>query len=197
MKLPKIEINAPVIIWYTGICFMTLLFGYATDNHLTDVFFTCYRTSLSDPMMYVRMLSYVFGHSDISHYVNNFFLITLIGPMLEEKYGSKRLLYMMLITAAVGGAANLTVTALMNTAIGLRGASGIAFMMIILCSCTSVKSGKIPLTMLLVAVIYIGQEILAGVTVKDNVSQMTHILGGICGIFFGLYYNSKGIQHSA
>ena len=197
MKLPKIEINAPVIIWYTAICFLVLLFGYATGNHSTDAFFTCYRTSISDPMMYVRMLSYVFGHSDISHYVGNFFLITLIGPMLEEKYGSKRLLGMMLITGAVGGAAYLLVTALNQTTAGLRGASGIAFMMIVLCSCTSVKSGKIPLTMILVVVIYIGQEVLAGVTVRDNISQMTHILGGICGIFFGLYYNSKGIQKSA
>lgn len=153
--------------------------------------FTCYRTAGSDIMMYVRMVSYVFGHTDISHYMNNFFLITLIGPMLEEKYGSKRLVGMMAITALVGGIANLLVTTS-----GLLGASGIAFMMIILCSCTSVTSGKIPLTLMIVVVIYIGQEIIAGVTTMDNVSQLTHILGGVCGIAFGLYYNEKGIPKS-
>jgi membrane associated rhomboid family serine protease len=186
MKIPKIEVNAPVIIWYTVISFVILLFGYATGNKSTDLIFTCYRTTLTDPMMWLRMVSYVFGHSDISHYVGNFFLITLLGPMLEEKYGSKKLLLMMFLTALIGGAANVILT----TA-GLRGASGIAFMFIILCSCTSVKSGKIPLTLVLVVVIYIGQEILTGVTTTDNISQTTHILGGICGIVFGLYYNRE------
>lgn len=184
MKNLKIEVNAPVIIWYTVISFVILLFGYATGNASTDKLFTCYRTTLSDPMMYVRMITYVFGHADASHYMNNFFLITLLGPMLEEKYGSKHLFYMMLTTAAVGGIFNLLLTSK-----GLLGASGIAFMMIILCSCTSVKSGRIPLTLLLVVVIYIGQEIITGIVSNDNVSQLTHILGGICGMLFGLYYN--------
>ncbi|MDE6776773.1 MAG: rhomboid family intramembrane serine protease, partial [Oscillospiraceae bacterium] len=182
-KLPKIEVNAPVIIWYTVISFIVLLFGYATSKTSTMSIFTCYRTSPKDIMMYIRLVTYVFGHADISHYMNNFFLITLIGPMLEEKYGSKRLLIMMIITALIGGIVNILVTTS-----GLLGASGIAFMMIILCSCTSVKSGKIPLTLMIVVVIYIGKEIVSGVTTMDNVSQLTHILGGICGIIFGLYY---------
>lgn len=186
VKLPKIELNAPVIVWYTVISFVVLLLGYATGHEITDSMFTCYRTEASDPMMWIRMLTYAFGHSDITHFVNNFFLITLIGPMLEEKYGSKVLFWMMLATALVGGAANLLLTAS-----GLRGASGIVFMFIILCSCTSVQSGKIPLTLVLVVAIYIGQEIVTGVTSEDNVSHMTHILGGLCGIGFGLYYNSK------
>ncbi len=186
MKLPKIEINAPVVIWYTVISFAVLLLGYATGHETTTLMFTCYRTELSDPLMWIRMLTYVFGHSDATHFINNFFLITLLGPMLEEKFGSKRLLQMMLLTALVGGAANLLLTTS-----GLRGASGIVFMFIILCSCTTVQSGKIPLTLVLVVVIYIGQEIITGVTAVDNVSHMTHILGGFCGIVFGLFYNSR------
>ena len=97
-ELPKIEVNSPVIIWYAGIAFVILLFGYATDGTSTMELFTCYRTSVSDPMMYIRLITHVLGHSDISHYLSNFFLIMLIGPMLEEKYGSQKLIYMMLIT---------------------------------------------------------------------------------------------------
>lgn len=185
-ELPKIEVNSPVIIWYAGIAFVILLFGYATGGTSTMELFTCYRTSLSDPLMYFRLISHVLGHSDISHYLSNFFLIMLIGPMLEEKYGSQKLIYMMLITALVTGIVNVLITP-----DGLRGASGIAFMMIILCSCTSFRNGKIPLTMIIVVAIYIGQEVIAGVTVKDNISQLTHIVGGVCGIVFGMYYNKK------
>ncbi|MBE6851302.1 MAG: rhomboid family intramembrane serine protease [Ruminococcus sp.] len=186
IQIPKIEFNAPVVVWYSVISFVILLFGFATNNQSTDAFFTCYRTDPSDPMMWLRMVSYVLGHSDMSHYVGNFFLIILLGPMLEEKYGSKVLLLMMFLTAAVGGIVNVLLTTS-----GLRGASGIVFMFIILCSFTSVQSGRIPLTMVLVVIIYIGQEIVNGVIAADNISQLTHIIGGICGICFGLYYNNR------
>ena len=191
MKLPfkKIEINSPAILGYAAISFIVLIFGYATLGNSTKALFTCYRTSIADPMMYLRLITHVFGHADISHYLNNFFLIMLIGPMLEEKYGSKRLIYMMFITAVVAGIVNVLISS--N---GLLGASGIVFMMIVLCSFTSVKSGKIPLTMIIVVIIYIGQEIITGIAVKDNISQLSHILGGMCGIGFGLYYNQHGIQ---
>lgn len=183
MKLPKIEFNSPVIISYTVLAFIVLMFGYATGGASDTAVFSCYRTSLTDPMMYVRAITYVLGHSDINHYVNNFFMIALIGPMLEEKYGSKRLLEMMFVTALVGGLANILLTKS-----ALMGASGIVFLFIVLCSCTSVSNGKIPLTLVIVVVIYIGQEILNGVLKSDNVSQLTHILGGVCGIIFGVYY---------
>mgnify|MGYP002855819334 FL=1 len=188
-KLPQIEFNAPVIVWFTIISFVALLFGYATGGNSTSMLFTCYRTKLLDPLMYVRMFTYVIGHADVTHFVNNFTTIILIGPMLEEKYGSKRLLGMMAITAFVGGLVNVVFT---NH--GLVGASGIVFMFIILCSWTSVASGKIPLTMIFVVCIYIGQEILTGLTVQDNVSQVTHILGGVCGIIYGMYYNQHRIK---
>ncbi len=186
LKLPKIEFNAPVIITYTILCFIILMFGYATGGNSTMKVFTCYRTSLTDPMMYVRAITYVFGHKDMSHFFSNFSLIVLAGPMLEEKYGSKRLVMMMAVTALIGGIANLLLTP--N---GLLGASGIVFLFIILASCTSFKSGSIPLTLLLVAVIYIGQEIVTGITARDSISQLTHILGGGCGVFFGLYFNRE------
>ena len=38
----------------------------------------------------------------------------------------------------------------------------------------------------LVAVFYIGGEIIDGLFLKDNVSQLTHIIGGVCGGAFGL-----------
>lgn len=189
MKLPKIELNAPVIVWYTILSFVVLMFGYATDGKSTMMLFTCYRSKLSDPLMYIRALTYVFGHQNITHYVSNFSMIALAGPMLEEKYGSKKLLSMMAVTALVGGIANLALTDA-----GLLGASGIVFLFIILASCTSVKSGSIPLTMVLVVVIYIGQEILTGLTSADNISQLTHILGGVCGIVFGLRFNRESAK---
>ena len=106
--------------------------------------------------------------------------------MLEEKYGSKLLFEMMFITAVITGLAN---NMLFPT--GLLGARGIVFMMIILSSVTSVKEGKIPLTLIVVVILYLGEQVAAGIFSADNISQLTHIVGGVCGGVFGMMMNKK------
>ena len=39
--------------------------------------------------------------------------------------------------------------------------------------------------MILVVIFYLGGELLDGLTTSDNVSQLTHIVGGLCGLIFG------------
>jgi len=115
--------------------------------------------------------------------MGNFTLILLLGPILEEKYGSQHLLFLILAAAFITSILN---TILFNT--GLLGASGIVFLFILLASFTTFKTGEIPLTFLLVFVIFVGQEVL-GVLRQDNISQFAHILGGILGSFFGFQFN--------
>ncbi|MBP3460468.1 MAG: rhomboid family intramembrane serine protease [Lachnospiraceae bacterium] len=124
--------------------------------------------------------------ANLSHYINNMMMLLLAGPMLEEKYGSRLLLEMILITAFVTGIVNV-----MLFPTGLLGASGIVFMMIILSSVTSVKEGKIPLTLIVVVILYLGEQIAAGILSADNISQLTHIVGGVCGGIFGLLLQNK------
>ena len=111
--------------------------------------------------------------------------ILLLGPMLEEKYSSKNILKVFLITALV--------TALINyiffPGVGLCGASGIAFAFIVMTSFTGFRSGDIPLTFLLVAAVFIGQQVYEGITLQDNISHMAHIVGGIIGAIVGFRWN--------
>ena len=113
--------------------------------------------------------------------------ILLLGPMLEEKYGSVRLVAVMAVTALVTGLINN----LLFGNVALCGASGIVFAFILLTSFTSFKEGEIPLTFILVAVIYLGQQIVDGITVRDNISNLSHILGGIVGGAAGYVLNRK------
>jgi membrane associated rhomboid family serine protease len=131
---------------------------------------------------YFRLFSHVIGHGDAQHLVNNFVFILLLGPILEEKYGSRALLYMIMLTAFITGVLNII---LFDT--GLMGASGIVFMMILLSSIVNVRSGHIPLTFILVVVVFIGQELL-NIFNDDKISQFAHIAGGICGAVFGFNY---------
>ena len=87
------------------------------------------------------------------------------------------------------------VTALVNFIlfpnIGLCGASGVVFAFILLASFTGFKEGELPLTFILVAAIFLGQQVVEGITVRDNISNMAHIAGGIVGAAFGYFLNRK------
>ena len=67
-------------------------------------------------------------------------------------------------------------------------------MLIILSAFTNMKKGEIPLTLIIIAAIYLGQEIYAGITVEDNVSHFGHICGGVSGLGFGTWFYKKKFE---
>ena len=79
----------------------------------------------------------------------------------------------------------------------LLGASGIVFMMILLASFTNFRKGEIPLTFILVMIVYLGREVYNAVAAQvtpgstNNISQFAHIIGGLVGSFFGFLSPSK------
>ena len=71
----------------------------------------------------------------------------------------------------------------------LMGASGIVYMLIFLASTSGSRSGEIPLTLVAVAALYLTQEILGGLFSADNISHLSHIVGGVCGAAMGLFWH--------
>ena len=183
----RITFNAPVTLSFALISLAVLLLQNILGRNFTYTFCCAYRSSLLNPLTYLRLFTHVLGHSGFSHYSGNMLLLLLLGPILEEKYGSKTLFTMLLLTSAIEG---IIITTFFNVAI--MGASGIVFMFIILASVVNVKQGEIPLTFIIVAVLYIGREVINGIVLSDNVSQLAHIIGGACGgIFGGLMSNNR------
>ena len=175
--------NSILILTFFFVSFIVLMLKYITLGKSNDILFSTYRSSIYNPLTYVRMFTHVLGHADWKHFSNNFLYILLIGPMIEEKYGTYNLLIMILITAGVTG--------LINSIIGRKkilGASGIVFMLIIMSSFVNIETKKIPITLVLIFIFYIVNEIIEGVFKKDKVSHMGHIIGAICGTIFGFLY---------
>ncbi|MCB0311732.1 MAG: rhomboid family intramembrane serine protease, partial [Calditrichaeota bacterium] len=88
------------------------------------------------------------------------------------------------------------VTGLLNTFFFpsfLLGASGIVFMMIILGSFTNVKRGGIPLTFILVLILFLGQEIYNAFE-ENSISEFAHVVGGVCGSIFGFVQNGNNAK---
>lgn len=176
-----IRFNAPVILTFALLSLLALLLGNWTNGAATHQYFSVYRSSLSDPLTYVRFIGHVLGHADYEHYMGNMLLLLLVGPGLEEKYGSGTMVWMILVTALVTGLVHFV----FFPGSALLGASGVVFMMIVLSSFTAMRRGEIPVTLILVVIFYLGGEIMGGLFKKDNISQITHIVGGLCGLIFG------------
>jgi membrane associated rhomboid family serine protease len=188
-KFPlKPTYNSPVILTFALLACLVMVANSLTGGQLTASLFATYPGfRLASPIFYFQLISHVLGHRDWAHLTSNFAVILLIGPILEEKYGSANLIKMMLITALVTGLLN---AALFST--GLMGASGLVFMMVLLASFTNHKEGEIPLTFILVLVLFLAKEVVQAFS-KDDISQFAHILGGIFGSLFGFF---RGPKHS-
>ncbi|QTA85231.1 rhomboid family intramembrane serine protease [Desulfonema magnum] len=176
----RIQYNSPVILTFSIIVVMIHLVNSVLIHEFTLRYFVV-RPSMSflNPPDYFRLVSHVLGHGSWRHLFSNLTYILLLGPLLEEKYGSLTILVMMLFTAFFTGIINVLVFST-----GLFGASGIVFMLIILGSIADIKQGTVPLTFILVAGIFIGTEVFNAFR-GDNISQMAHIVGGSMGAAFG------------
>ena len=182
----RIQYNSPLILTYALLSLAALGLDHATQGISNVLLFSIYRSPLTDPLLYLRMIGHVLGHASLAHYFDNVVLILLIGPMLEEKYGSKWLGIMMLVTALVTGLLFLAVSEH-----ALIGGSGLVFMLILLSSFTNLQRGRIPVTLILAVVIFIGREVVTSAATQTNISHLTHIIGGICGAVFGYVFNKK------
>ena len=182
----RITLNSPVILGFTALCLVALGLDWLTDGRATDLLFCTHRASLLDPLTYVRFFGHVLGHAGWDHLLNNLMYILILGPMLEEKYGSRNMLILMGATALITGLINF----IFFPHVYLYGASGVVFAMILLSSFTEIEQHSIPATFILVAVLYIGQQVNEAIAMHDDISQMSHIAGGITGAALGFLLNS-------
>lgn len=177
------QYNSPVILTYFFVSLIVLFLSKITNKKSNTKFFSTARGSIFNPLTYLKLFTHILGHDSWTHFRNNFLYILLIGPMVEEKYGSLILLKMIIITALL--------TALINLIIGnkrILGSSGISFMLILLSSLANIQTNKIPITLILILIFYVVSEIIDGIFKKDNISHISHIIGAITGVIFGYYF---------
>ena len=184
-KKLKIKYNSPVSLSFVILCFGVTIAGIITNGYITETFFSVYRGSLDDILSIIRLISHVIGHVGMNHFMSNAMYILLLGPMLEEKHGSKVMFGVIIFTAIATG----IIHCLLWENIILCGASGIVFAYIVLSSFTAFKEGEIPLTFILVVTLFIGTEVYTGIIMQDNISNISHIIGGVTGAIVGYTFN--------
>lgn len=179
----KIRYNSPVVLTYAILALVCL--ALPVSQFLGMSLASPSRPAFSDPVFYARLFTYVLAHAGWTHFKGNLIMILLLGPLLEEKYGSWLIFEMMAITA---GATALISALVFHTS--LVGGSGLVFMMILLSSFSNFRDREIPLAFILVAVIYIGSE-LTQLLKEDQISHFGHLAGGFFGAGFGFLRGRK------
>jgi rhomboid protease GluP len=179
-----VELSSPITLGYALIALLVLILSFLTGGGSTRALFSVYRAPMSEILFYPRLFLHVLGHTDFGHYLTNMSLLLVLGPLVEKHYGKGRFLLMIAITALVSGVFHI----LLSGGTALMGASGVVFMLIILSAAAGRARGKVPLTLLLVAVFYLGRELYFGIFIRDNISRLSHVVGGLCGIAFGMRF---------
>lgn len=149
--------------------------------------------SLLHPLTWLTLFTWPFVHADTAHLTGNLMFFLLLSPGLEKKQGSAEFLFCLGLTAVVAGLGHL---AFGGNQTSLIGASGWVFMMIILSTFTTDEPGTVSIPTIVVAVLYGWREIKEAFS-PNQVSQLAHALGGLCGLAFGLLGSGQRIRERA
>jgi rhomboid protease GluP len=180
----RVIYNAKFTLTFCLLSLAVLLLNMLTGG-LVNNFFGL--SSSLNIIEFYQLISYTLCHADFQHFIGNILLLLMLGPILEEKYGTKLLTLMTLFTAFVTGLLNVL---LFDS--GIIGASGIVFMFIVLSSVVNMKQKEIPLTFIFIVLIYVGGEVINSFN-ADNISQFAHIIGGIIGGGLGFLFSRKQV----
>ncbi len=183
----KITYNSPVVLTFAIASVAFYFLNSMLANALDPILVLQPDFDAQSISNYLALFTYTLGHADTAHLLGNMSLFLILGPIIEEKYGSRTFLLMILLTAFI--TAIFQISMFSN---GLMGASGIVFMLIILSSFTRSEKGGIPLTFLLVIALYLGTEMVNSFK-EDQVSQFAHIMGGLIGSVLGFIVRNKKI----
>ena len=179
----QLRYNAPVTFSFALICVLVMLLDQYVFHGFVGAYLSAPGADFNpgQPAHYFAVLLYVFGHESWTHLWNNFLFLLLLGPILEEKYSPRPLLLMMFTTTIVTGIFNIL---LRQPA--LVGASSLVFMMIMLVSFARTKAGDVPVSFILIFVLFLLAELTRGAqNTNPAVSNLAHIIGGVCGTIFG------------
>eukprot|EP00542_Grammatophora_oceanica_P014996 CAMPEP_0194034160 /NCGR_PEP_ID=MMETSP0009_2-20130614/6566_1 /TAXON_ID=210454 /ORGANISM="Grammatophora oceanica, Strain CCMP 410" /LENGTH=183 /DNA_ID=CAMNT_0038674951 /DNA_START=104 /DNA_END=655 /DNA_ORIENTATION=+ len=140
------------------------------------------------PIAWIRLFTHIFPHDGIAHLRGNMTHLLLVGPSAEAAFGSLELIQIM-VSVALSSAIAHIIVGKKNTR--QLGASGVCFALILLNSLVSAKHGKVPVSFLLTATLWIGDEIWRFFFSGDGVSHHAHLTGAIVGTMAGYLIHRK------
>ena len=182
-----LKYNAPVTLSFALLSLLAIALGELTDGWTTQNLFCFFKSSPNDWLTWPRAVLHILGNTSLTECTANIIILLVVGPAAEERFGSAKVLFAVLATAI---AAALIMWFLFPTS-AIMGASGVLFMMMVLASFASMRGGAIPITLILVLILFLGSEVLQAVTGDAGLQELTHIAGGAVGMVLGFAFSRR------
>lgn len=195
----KFIFDSPVVLVFSVVSAVIFISDLILKLNLSEKIFECpgaksvpafdFKSALS----YVKLVIYPFGGENSTSFFLNIGFILLLGPVLEERYGSIMLALMIFITSLVGG----VLTACVST-FGIYGCGGIVFMMIILSVLSVFIKKQLPVSWIFIFALYLAFSLFSGKKIsgfmpfmQNNVPVFIQLASGVCGSLFGFFVCPK------
>ena len=187
----KVSYDAPVTLSFVIICAVLFLLNTyviksgALGNLLASP--TSQAGGLpfivKQPLSYLRLLLYIFGTADMNTLLTNLIMIIMLGPAMEERYGSVIIGLMIFVSALFSGVLNACFSA-----DSLSGALPVICMMVFLNAFMAFSKKTVPLTFIFVIVLIAFMQIFSG---NNAIQIIICITGGLCGSLFAFLTSPK------
>ena len=195
----KFIFDSPVVLVFSVVSAVIFISDLILKLNLSEKIFECpgaksvpafdFKSALS----YVKLVIYPFGGENSTSFFLNIGFILLLGPVLEERYGSIMLALMIFITSLVGGVLTACVSMF-----GISGCGGIVFMMIILSVLSVFIKKQLPVSWIFIFTLYLAFSLFSGKKIsgfmpfmQNNVPVFIQLASGICGSLFGFFVCPK------
>ncbi len=192
----KISYDAPVTLTFVIVCALIFLLNVLLiRNGKSGGFEKIFASPTSQggvlpfipsaPLSYFRLLFYIFGSEPGYAYelFTNLILIMLLGPSMEERYGSVIIGIMIFVSALFSGVLN---ACFLETS--LVGCVPLVSMMIFLNAFMSFSKKKFPLSFAAVMVLFVLVQFFTGAGILRII---VCIAGGLCGSLFAFLTSPK------
>mmetsp|Transcript_8770 Transcript_8770/g.18093 ORF Transcript_8770/g.18093 Transcript_8770/m.18093 type:complete len:211 (+) Transcript_8770:24-656(+) len=194
-RVPRVQLtfSAPVLL---TLCLLSgaLLFSAKFSHEAMSLLPLSYYRWDRLTANHLRLLSWPLAHTGFPHFFHNYKMILLLGAPVEGHFGSRIMAWLCFLTSVVCALFHWCMT----TNKALMGASGILYMLIGLHTVSGAggveivgKGVKVPVTFVLVCVMFLAEEVWLVGTRDDQVSHLTHVVGGVVGVVWGYRWNNK------
>ncbi len=185
-KKLQLVFNSPVIVISALLSIVVLILHNSVVPNLIEIACSSNTAPLTEhafnpinPLHYIRLFTLIFGHYTMQSLCLNLVIILLLGPRVEERFGSVLVMVMFAITSFVTGI--LSALFLQNPICGL---DGIAMLLVILTlfECANLK--EISFNYLILLVLLFVNSIVLSVQ-QNYYGILLHYLGSLCAGSFG------------
>lgn len=168
----------PIVIITVIIFILQIIFG----NDFTTSFVLISKDVFTRPWI---LLTSIFLHGSPMHLVFNMYALAMFGPLLEQKIGAKRFLFVYL---ASGLTASFLSSFFYTSALGASGAimGMLGVLIILMPDLRLLLFFVIPAPLWLAGIIFALLD-LFGVFFPSNVGNIAHLVGLGVGLLYGLY----------